>query len=65
MIPTKNSDYIILYATKLKENSGFFAGHKKLIDSQIKSSNSLFGNMFKENFKEGARDYLKKRRIIK
>ncbi|MEK6860170.1 MAG: hypothetical protein AABX54_05140 [Nanoarchaeota archaeon] len=53
-------DYVELYADKLREDNSLFKQHKVLIESQLKSSSSLFSNMFgKEDFKKKARDYLR------
>lgn len=59
-------DYVEFYAEQLKINNKFFKDYKKIIDSQIKASSSLFGKMFKnEDFRLKAREYLKKRLLIK
>jgi len=55
----KDIDYIKLYAEKLKEDNSLFEQQKKLIESQLNGSISLFKNMFKEDFKTNARKYLK------
>jgi len=39
-------DYVEFYAKKLLENNTFFADQKKLINSQLKSSKTLFSRMF-------------------
>ena len=53
-------DYVELYAEKLKSDNSLFAQQKKLIESQLHGSSSLFGNMLTEgNFKTNARKYLK------
>ena len=58
-------DYVEFYAKKLLENNNFFVDQKKLINSQLKSSKTLFSRMFgKKNFKKEARIYLEKRNII-
>ncbi|HIG95233.1 MAG TPA: hypothetical protein HA283_02335 [Nanoarchaeota archaeon] len=58
-------DYVEFYAKKLLENNNFFVDQKKLINSQLKSSKTLFSRMFgKKKFKKEARIYLKKRNII-
>lgn len=60
MIPITDMDYVELYAKKLKEDNSLFKQQKMIIESQIKSSNSLFLNMFgNKNFKQNARIYLK------
>ncbi len=64
--PQTEKDYVALYAQKLKEDARFFTHHKKFIESQYRSSLSLFSNMFaKENFKAEARAYLKKVGMLK
>ncbi len=62
MIPKTRLDYIELYASRLKEDNSLFKQQKKLIESQLKSSSSLFRNMFGTGkaFKVNARIYLKK-----
>ena len=52
-------DYVVLYASKLKEDHKLFAQQKRLIENQIKASSSLFKNAFGREFKENARKYLK------
>ncbi|PIN87103.1 hypothetical protein COV19_01245 [Candidatus Woesearchaeota archaeon CG10_big_fil_rev_8_21_14_0_10_44_13] len=60
MRPKTDLDYVELYAKKLKEDNSSFKQQKKLIESQLKSSSSLFRNMFgKADFKEKARKYIK------
>lgn len=61
----KKIDYVKFYAERLKQDNSIFKQQKLLIESQLKSSSSLFKNMFKKNFKEEARCYLKKRGLIK
>lgn len=58
-------DFVELYARRLKENNSLFSQQKVLIESQMKSSRSFFKNFLKGNFKKNARDYLKKRGLIK
>jgi len=55
----KNIDYVKFYAEKLKEDNSLFEQQKKLIESQLNGSFSLFTNMFKGDFKTNARKYLK------
>jgi len=56
----KNTDYVELYAKKLKNDNSLFKQQKMLIESQLKASSSVFRNMFAEdNFKEKARAYLR------
>ena len=57
-------DYVKLYAEKLKKDNRLFEQQRKLIESQLKASSSLFKNKFKENFKENARKYLKDIELI-
>ena len=60
MRPKTDLDYVELYAEKLKKDNRLFKQQKKLIESQLKSSSSLFRNMFgKADFKEKARKYIK------
>ena len=59
MKPKTDLDYVELYARKLKNDNSLFRQQKKLIESQLKSSSSLFRNMFgKSGFKEKAREYI-------
>ncbi len=53
-------DYVKIYAKKLREDNMLFVQHKKLVDSQINSSRSLFKRMFGEEFNKKAREYLRK-----
>ena len=46
MKPKTDLDYVELYAEKLKKDNRLFKQQKKLIESQLKSSSSLFRNMF-------------------
>ena len=57
-------DFVELYANKLKKDNSLFSQQKMLIESQIKSSRSFFNNFGKE-FKKKAREYLRKRGLIK
>ena len=58
-------DYVSLYACALRDDASHFAQHKKLIDSQIKSSRELFHNKFAgKDFYVEARKYLKARGVI-
>lgn len=52
-------DYVKIYSEKLKEDNRLFAQQKLLIESQLKSSSTLFKKMFKKSFKLNARKYLK------
>mgnify|MGYP001563339606 CR=1 FL=1 len=52
-------DYVVLYAEKLKKDKSLFEQQKRLIEDQIKASSSLFKNSFGNDFKKGARKYLK------
>ncbi len=61
--PETDLDYVELYAKMLREDNSLFKQQKKLIESQLKSSSSLFRKMFgKKDFKRNAREYLKKSR---
>lgn len=60
-----DSDYIILYAEKLKSNNDLFKQQKMLIESQMNASSSLFRNSFGKEFKIEARKYLKSVGLIK
>jgi len=66
MIPKTDLDYVEFYANKLKEDSSIFKQQKMLIESQLKSSSSLFRGMFGTGkmFKVRAREYLKKVGLI-
>lgn len=58
-------DYVELYATKLRTDNSLFIQQKDFIESQFKSSVSLFSNRFgKIKFKENARKYLKRVGLI-
>ncbi|MBD3313335.1 hypothetical protein GF345_02745 [Candidatus Woesearchaeota archaeon] len=60
MMPKTDLDHVELYAKKLKEDNSLFMQQKKFIESQLKSSSSLFRNMFgKSDFKKKAREYIK------
>jgi hypothetical protein len=61
----KEMDYVIFYAKEMNKHPEFFNSQKKLIESQIKSSISLFKLMFGKNFKLNARHYLNQRGLIK
>lgn len=64
-IPKTDMDYVILYAENLRENPQFFKQQKILIESQMKSSQSFFQNLFKgKDFKTEARKYLRGRGLI-
>jgi hypothetical protein len=54
-------DYVEFYANKLKEDNSFFNQQKTLVESQLKSSSSVFKKMFspEKKFKDNAREYLK------
>jgi len=62
-----NFDYIDFYVQKMNEDPvNYFEQHKEFINAQIKGSNSLFSNMFKDgDFKIQAREYLRNRGILK
>lgn len=64
--PLNDLDYVELFASKLKEDNHLFDQQKKIIEAQLKMSLSLFRNLFKDrDFKFEAREYLRKRLIIK
>lgn len=57
----KKIDYVELYARKLKNDPSLFKQQKMLIESQLNASQSLFEKKFsKGNFKQEAREYLRK-----
>ena len=54
-------DYVEFYANMLKNDNRFFAQQKMLIESQMQSSSLIFKKMLgKKNFKNNARQYLRK-----
>ena len=55
----KELDYVKLFAKKIREDNNLFQQQKNLIEAQLKSSSSLFKNMFVRDFKSEARTYLK------
>ncbi len=57
-------DYVELYAKKIKADGALFNQQKKLIESQLRGSSSLFKNMFSGDFKSNARKYLKQIGLI-
>ena len=60
MRPVTDLDYVKFYAKKLKKDSSLFKQQRRLIESQLHSSSSLFTNMFVgPNFKSNARRYLR------
>jgi hypothetical protein len=62
----KEIDYVEMYALNIKDNPELFKQQKKLIESQMHSSSTLFRNMFKDtDFKTGARIYLRKIGLLK
>ncbi|MBL7148243.1 MAG: hypothetical protein ISS82_05440 [Nanoarchaeota archaeon] len=65
-IPINDLDYVEIYAMKLREDNSFFVQQKKLIESQLYGSSSLFKNMFTcgKDFKINARKYLKEIGLI-
>ena len=65
-IPKTDLEYVEFYSNELKKNNSFFEQQKRLINSQIRSSKSLFLKTFGkgEMFKKNARDYLKGRGIL-
>jgi len=53
-------DYVELYANRIKNDNRLFSQQKKMIESQLHSSSSLFTKMLSgSNFKKAAREYLK------
>ena len=53
-------DYVEMYARRLKNDNSIFAQQKKLIESQLQGSSSLFSNTFSDgDFRKAARKYLK------
>ncbi|MBU2104673.1 MAG: hypothetical protein KKF67_02780 [Nanoarchaeota archaeon] len=65
MVPKTDLDYVEMYAKNLKKDNSLFSQQKILIESQIKISQSFFLNSFGKNFKTKAREYLKKRNLLK
>ncbi len=66
MKPMNDLDYVKLYSEKMKLDNSLFNQQKRLIDDQLKSSSSLFKDMFKgRDFKSNARKYLKSIGLIK
>ncbi len=64
--PKSDLDYIEFYAENLKKDNLLFKQQANLIHAQLKSSSSLFRNMFSgKDFKVNARKYLRERLIIK
>ena len=61
-----DSDYLKFYANKLKKDNSIFKQQKKLIESQLKSSSSLFRKRFGigDKFKINARKYLRDKGVI-
>ena len=61
MIPKTDLDYVEFYANKLKKDNSIFRKQKIFIESQLKSSSSLFKNTFGtgKKFKINARKYIK------
>jgi hypothetical protein len=57
-------DYVIYYAEEMRENPKLFNQQKKLIESQLNASKSLFSNWKGKYFKEKCRAYLRDRGII-
>ena len=53
--PLTDLEYVEFYAEKMREDNKYFAQQKMLIDSQIKSSRTLFQNRFTTDFKKEAR----------
>lgn len=57
-------NYIIYYSEKLKKDASIFEQQKRLIESQLIASKTLYKNMFKKKFKKEARIFLKKKNMI-
>jgi hypothetical protein len=55
---------VIYYAEEMRENPKLFNQQKKLIESQLNASKSLFSNWKGKYFKEKCRAYLRDRGII-
>ena len=52
-------DYVEMYARRLKNDNSIFAQQKKLIESQLQGSSSLFSKAFSGgDFRKAARKYL-------
>ena len=64
--PETDLDYVEIYAIKLKKDNSLFEQQKKLIESQLKSSSSVFRNSFGKGneFKLQVREYLRKIRLL-
>lgn len=59
-------DYVEQYASKMKGDNRIFRQQSRLIECQMRSSSSMFRNMFKGiDFKTGAREYLRKIGLLK
>ncbi len=66
MKPMNNLDYVKVYSKKMRLDKSLFDQQKRLIEDQLKSSSSLFREMFKnKDFKLNARKYLKSVGLIK
>ena len=64
--PMQDIDYVEFYAKELSGNNKLFEQQKKLIESQLKGSSSLFKKTFSnKNFKLNARRYLRKVGLLK
>jgi len=63
--PETDLDYVEIYAIELIRNNSLFEQQKRLIESQMKSSSSIFRNSFGkgEEFKVHVRKYLRKRGV--
>lgn len=59
---TNDLDYVTFYAEILKKDNSLFVQQKRLIESQLSSSSSIFKNMFgkEKDFQINARKYIKK-----
>ncbi len=60
------TDYVKLYAEKLKKDNTLFKEQKMLIEAQLQGSSSLFHEICKgKDFKKCAREYLRSIGLLK
>ena len=60
MSKAKETDYVTLFAERLKKDPTLFTQQKMLIESQLHSSAEFFAKMFSgKDFKKSARVYLR------
>lgn len=64
MIPKTDLDYVEFYANKLRNDNSLFQQQKILIENQLQSSSALFKKMLGTNFKNNAREYLRRIGLI-